>query len=78
MRLIDVDELFVVDTIEQVNGELNIVSWVPLSQIEDAPTVEAIPVEWIKETIELAENVQASKYAEHLRILLEDWRKEND
>ena len=38
---------------------------------------EAIPVEWIKETIKLAENVQHSKYAEHLRILLEDWEKEN-
>ena len=46
--------------------------------IREQPEVEAIPIEFIKETIKLAESVQASKYAEHLKTLLEDWDKEND
>ena len=38
----------------------------------------AIPIEFIKDTIKLAERVQANEYAEHLKILLEDWEKENE
>jgi len=37
------------------------------------PTVDAIPVEWIEETMKLAESVGAKEYAEHLEVLLADW-----
>lgn len=45
--------------------------------VENAPTVDAIPIEWIKETIKLAESVLDNEYAEHLKFLLEDWREDN-
>ncbi len=47
-------------------------------EIEQMPTVDAIPVEWIEETMKLAETVGAKEYAEHLEVLLADWieRKE--
>ena len=43
-----------------------------------AASRHSIPIEWIKETIKLADSVQANTYAEHLRILLEDWEEENE
>jgi len=49
------------------------------SAFKHAPTVDAIPVSWIQETMQLAESVGAEKYAEHLGVLLDDWaeRKED-
>lgn len=44
--------------------------------IEEEPTVDAIPVEWIEETMQLAEKVGAKEYAEHLEVLLDDWAEE--
>jgi hypothetical protein len=83
MRIINADKLPWVDRVilvDQVDGDINItIAKEHTSYVNDeTPTVEAIPVEWIKETIKIAESVQASKYAEHLRTLLEDWREEND
>lgn len=44
--------------------------------IRDAPTVDAIPIEWIEETMRLAESVGAKEYAEHLEVLMADWAEE--
>ena len=79
MRLINVDNLHLNLWVPSKNNEIvkafeNSV----IDALNRQPTVEAIPIEWIKETIKLAESVQDSKYAEHLRILLEDWREENE
>lgn len=38
----------------------------------------SIPIEWIKDTIKLAERVKPNEYARYLRMLLKDWRIEND
>ena len=82
MRLIDADKLKRTEGIfqYQISESFDRISAsaYTFEDVENAPTVDAIPIEWIKETIKLAENVQASKYAEHLRILLEDWEKENE
>lgn len=53
MRLIDVDELPVVNTIEHIEDkDVFVASWIPANLIDKAPTVNAIPVEWIKKYIE--------------------------
>ena len=69
MRLIDADEL---PCKEMVDGMLDVFD------ILEAPTIEAIPIEWLMEIIRLAKNTGHRRYAEHLQILLEDWRKENE
>lgn len=78
MRLIDADELPEVDTIERVDGERDVFvnSWIPSAAILKAPTVDAIPIEWIMKTIEIADRVEPNEYARYLRMLLKDWRIE--
>lgn len=47
------------------------------NRIENAPTVEAIPIEWVEDVISLARKVGAFDYAEDLENLIKDWREEN-
>lgn len=76
MRLIDADNLDKYDW-----GHLKEVSKEALFLIETEPTVEAIPVKWIKEWC----NTQNGKSLEERLLkrygvltLLEDWEKENE
>ena len=72
MRLIDADKLRLVKCGECDNGKpINCVyEWA----IKDAPTVKAIPIEWIEEwgwKNGMSESMS-------LRVMIEDWEKEND
>lgn len=74
LRLINLDELEKdTEWDEYFDGYTSYSS----TMIDEAEIVEAIPVEYIKDTIKLAERVQANEYAEHLKCLLEDWEREN-
>lgn len=78
MRLIDADELPEVNTIERIEGdrEVFVNSWIPASAIWKAPTVEAIPIEWVEEYC--AENwAEYSSQHDAIRRMLENWREEN-
>ena len=70
MRLIDADELFfsMTDSIDQGIAE---------EARDEAPTVDAIPVSWIKENKNLARTVGAWQYELFLDTLLKDWEEEN-
>lgn len=49
MRLIDADKLPTFNQVERITDtEIEYTSWIPRGIIEHAPTVEAIPIEWIK------------------------------
>ena len=67
-RLIDADKLREKD----MNGDV-----VDIFDVLEAPTVEAIPIACIEEIISLARTVGATRYAEELEVLIEDWREEN-
>lgn len=43
--------------------------------ISEQPTVDAIPISFIKELIDLSRNVGADHHAESLEILLADWEE---
>ena len=45
--------------------------------IDEQPTVDAIPVSWIKENKNLARQVGAWQYELFLDTLLKDWEEEN-
>lgn len=47
-----------------------------IGRMINAQTVDAIPIEWIEETMRLAESVGAKEYAEHLEVLMADWAEE--
>ena len=65
MRLIDADAL-----IEDVDGDLtdSIAEGRAIEKIMNAPTVEAIPIEWLKEHIVTIEQ----------GWILEDWEREHE
>lgn len=79
MRLINVDELPVVNSIERIEGrDVFVESWIPATTIWNAPTVEAIPIVWIDTyctdcSIDLRDNDATA-----IKKLLGDWRKENE
>lgn len=83
MRLIDADKLRCED---MVDGMLDVFD------ILEAPTVEAIPIEWIKKKLDrLKEDIKWAWYYGNTAVekmewtktwielvLLEEWRKENE
>lgn len=78
MRLINADEL--TPTITQWNPSALIEeSYYHEEQIINAPTVDAIPVKWIKEWVDkYAGYTGYTSYLLSIVEMLDDWRKENE
>lgn len=89
MRLIDVDALPKAMEYDYETGEMKILYY-DAYVIANAPTVDAIPVEWIEDvymkymkTLKDSDNNPKSKKWFELRMLayrmlIRDWRKENE
>ena len=85
MRLIDADKLPIYSTIEGVEksekGTVAILgNWVSAISIEEAPTVNAIPVEWITDWL-TKQSIPATSYGldcSAVEKMLDDWEKENE
>lgn len=88
MRLIDADALIDSVRIPMIDRLTNAIQLgqeylymdvpsITLSQISIAPTIEAIPVEWIEEYI--ADETNGRKIElHHIRRMLEAWREEHE
>ena len=74
MRLIDKDDLLRDMKKCKAYGELSAKS--AIRKVETWQTVEAIPIEWIKEWVERDENYWDYQYLTD--VLLKDWEKENE
>ena len=70
MRLIDLDDS--AHNHMCYNGEYEIWS------IDTEKEVEAIPIEWIKEVIHMAEKTGFTDYAYKLNVLLSDWAERKE
>lgn len=69
MRLIDADELMEM---------LRAYKHCPFGlSIDEVPTVEAIPVEWVKKWAKFYKVINAKRY-DTIRLMLEEWEKENE
>ena len=89
MRMIDADAVYkILESCEIIKATLGnpLTDWEhgytcgierAESEIECAPTVDAIPVSWIKENKNLARQVGAWQYELFLDTLLKDWEEEN-
>lgn len=82
MRLIDVDKLPVTCNVAIVNGKVELNGWIAAERIDEAPTVEAIPIEFIKQLIEKFDcergNAIKDTFAHILTGLLEFWEFEQE
>lgn len=74
MRLIDADKLPATCNVAIVNGKVELNSWIEAKRIIEAPTVKAIPVEWLR--MWFTKNGYLSGMALMDKIEL-DWEKEN-
>lgn len=52
MRLIDADKLPAICTVIVVNGHRELTGWISAERIDEAPTVKAIPIEWLNKRAE--------------------------
>lgn len=82
MRLIDKDTLE-----DAVQGAINIMesqgismisASVPLAIIKGAPTIDAIPVEWMEKQADYARSEWDYDTCEGIRIVLKAWQKEQE
>lgn len=82
MRLIDVDKLPATCNVAIVNGKIELNGWIAAERITEAPTVEAIPIEFIKQLIEKFDcergNAIKDTFAHILTGLLEFWELEQE
>ena len=76
-RLIDADDIEHCLVIGGRRHGKTIISEIIRRAIQSAPTVDAIPVSWIKENKNLARQVGAWQYELFLDTLLKDWEEEN-
>lgn len=68
MRLIDANKLM---PYAELKGQYDLVS---ARDITNQPTVDAIPIEWLKnELIPKAEKLGATTYVDNIKFMLEDW-----
>ena len=80
MDLIDRSKLHSVSVVDSINSE-GVVTvrsfW--NSDVANAPTVEAIPIEWISKQIEKALTVDSVDmfYVRNLKYLIKTWEEEN-
>ena len=80
MRFIDADMLDVIGVTKPTECDLDsfMAGMEAVTEIIDnLPTVDAIPVEWIKETKSLARTVGVWQYELFLETILKDWEEEN-
>ena len=81
-RLIDANKLPMVNTIERIEGkDVFVTSWIPAESIANAPTVNAVPVEWIKKQLEKQEYrkllIDYIEWSSCLEWLIDTWENEN-
>lgn len=75
MRLIDVDKLPATCNVAIVNGKIELDGWIAVERITEAPTVEAIPIKWLRMWF----TKKASLIGMTLMGEIEsDWEKENE
>lgn len=77
MRLIDADKLPATCNVSIVNGKLEVNGWIAAKRIEEAPTVEAVPIEWVKRYAKKGGRIANILFPFEIEMMLEDWEKEN-
>ena len=80
MRLIDADATIYALNVASRGDSKDVIRNLVICFLLASPTVDAIPISFIEELIELSRKVGADHHAESLEILLTDWaeRKEEN
>lgn len=73
MRLIDADKLHYIRKWFEDSGKSEVVVFA--KEIDKAPTVQAITIEWIEKKLNCCDNINADIF---VKALIRDWEKENE
>ena len=83
MRLIDADKLPATCNVAIVNGKVELDGWIAAKRITEAPTVKAIPIEWLEQMWERDKDGYIDEYGQYhdcegslgesCRQVLENW-----
>ena len=77
MRLIDADELQ--ERMLRYYGDYSFNIYEEIRDFfQNTPTINAIPIEWIKDKMDELEGTGRFELSEYLDELLADWEKENE
>ena len=76
MRLIDADKLHYIRQLFEDSDKSEVVVFA--KEIDKAPTVKAIPIEWIEKWFSQFYGEQGLEWNRCKRLMLEDWEKENE
>lgn len=74
MRLIDADKLHYIRKLFEDSDKSEVVVFA--KEIDKAPTVKAIPIEWIEKWISKRNDFPTMPYNQHIRNMLDDWEAE--
>lgn len=78
MRFIDADKIHRSRASITEGLKSSYKEWFSASEIDNAPTVKAIPIDWIKDKMDKLEDIGRLEFCEYLDELLVDWEKENE
>ena len=78
MRLIDADALIGNTIIGGRRNNKTIIRYIVTNIVQNAPTVDAVPVLYIKETIAWAKENGSVEYADYLSHLLSAWAERKE
>ena len=81
MRLIDADKITFIECLAKLgNGMVccHVKGIIPKEGIDMQPTVEAIPIEWIKRYAKKGGRIANILFPFEIEMMLEDWEKENE
>lgn len=77
-KLIDANKLNV-DYVKTSMATNTILCYISKEQVENAPMVEAIPIEWIKDYVDFGVSDElAQRYRRFVLNMIEDWERENE
>ena len=79
MRLIDADNLYFDYIVTSTTTNTLCHRYISKEQVENAPTVDAIPIEWIKDYVDFGVSDElAQRYRRFVLNMIKDWEKENE
>lgn len=78
MRLIDADKLHATCNVAIVNGKLELDGWIAAKRISEAPTVKAIPIEWIEKKAQEFLMNRNFRWATDFQEVVDMWKVENN
>ena len=78
-KLIDANNLYVDYIVPSMTTNTLCHRYISKEQVENAPIVDAIPIEWVKDYVDFGVSDElAQRYRRFVLNMIKDWEKENE